>query len=321
MLSRIANNLYWAGRNLERMEHIARFVPVNYFASLDGPAEMDTQYTLSNINSMAGSTATDEALSQSQVLGNVAFDKENPSSLISCALFVRENFRGTQDFISSELWESVNSLYHFVHSIDKEKYLESGMSEFMLKVQGAVALCKSKIDSTLIHNQGWSVIKIGMLLERSFQIDRIIQLKLADEQMLGISKSSLIANEYGNLLISLEAYDMNRKHYKKSVNKHRALEFLIFNEKFPRSLAFCLFELQERLEDLSLDKKGKTNSVNFIVKNLVNELFYCHMDDIKNEESEYLDKIQLKIMEINKILISNYFAYEFPAQSQTQRQS
>jgi len=45
------------------------------------------------------------------------------------------------------------------------------------------------------------------------------------------------------------------------------------------------------------------------------------LDDIKGEESEYLYEIQSKIIEINQIVISNYFAYEFPTPSQTQSQS
>lgn len=309
MLSRIANNLYWAGRNLERMEHIARFVPVNYFTSLDGPAEVSLQFVLRNINSMAGTLTTDGDLDQQEVLKNVAFDRSNPSSIISCANLLRENFRGTQDFISTELWEAVNSLYHYVGSFDEKEYLKSSMSEFMLKVQDQVVLCKARIDSTLIHDQGWSILKIGLLLERSFQITRITQLKLYDEEALEGVDPLLIDNEFGNLLKSLEAFDMNRKFYKKPVKKRRALEFLIFNQKFPRSLAFCLYEFKERISDLSLDKKGKDNSIKLIARNLRNELFYYQMEDIEGKEMEYLNEVQNKVMAMNEILTKKYFAY------------
>lgn len=309
MLSRIANNLYWAGRNLERMEHIARFVPVNYFASLDGPSEVDIQFVLRNINSMAGNLPAGGELDQLEVLKNVALDRSNPSSIISCANLLRENFRGTQDFISTELWEAVNSLYHYVGAFDEKEYLKSGMSEFMLKVQDQVVLCKARIDSTLIHDQGWSILKIGLLLERSFQITRITQLKLYDEEALEGIDSRLIDSEFGNLLKSLEAFDMNRKFYKKPVKKRRALEFLIFNEKFPRSLAFCLYEFKDRISDLSLDKKGKSNSIKLIARNLRNELLYYQMEDIEGKEMEYLNEVQNKVIEMNEILTKRYFAY------------
>ena len=35
MLSRVAENLYWLGRNLERVENIARMAEVSYYASVE----------------------------------------------------------------------------------------------------------------------------------------------------------------------------------------------------------------------------------------------------------------------------------------------
>ncbi|MEC8884865.1 MAG: alpha-E domain-containing protein, partial [Bacteroidota bacterium] len=31
MLARVANNLFWMGRYIERAEHLARYLNVNYF--------------------------------------------------------------------------------------------------------------------------------------------------------------------------------------------------------------------------------------------------------------------------------------------------
>ncbi|MDX1766716.1 MAG: alpha-E domain-containing protein, partial [Arenibacter troitsensis] len=40
MLARVANNLFWMGRYIERAEHVARYLNVNYFSSLDAPNEL-----------------------------------------------------------------------------------------------------------------------------------------------------------------------------------------------------------------------------------------------------------------------------------------
>ena len=40
MLARVANNLFWMGRYIERSEHLARYLNVNYFSSLDAPNEL-----------------------------------------------------------------------------------------------------------------------------------------------------------------------------------------------------------------------------------------------------------------------------------------
>ena len=41
MLSRVAENLYWLGRYLERAENIARMAAVNYRASVEDSADED----------------------------------------------------------------------------------------------------------------------------------------------------------------------------------------------------------------------------------------------------------------------------------------
>ena len=39
------------------------------------------------------------------------FDRRNPSSLISCIAFARENARCIRDQLSSEVWETLNTFF------------------------------------------------------------------------------------------------------------------------------------------------------------------------------------------------------------------
>ncbi len=56
MLARVANNLFWMGRYIERSEHIARYMHVNYFSSLDAPNELSRsrQFVLNSMLRMIG---------------------------------------------------------------------------------------------------------------------------------------------------------------------------------------------------------------------------------------------------------------------------
>ena len=56
MLARVANNLFWMGRYIERSEHIARYLNVNYFSSLDAPNELSQsrQFVLQSMLFMVG---------------------------------------------------------------------------------------------------------------------------------------------------------------------------------------------------------------------------------------------------------------------------
>ncbi len=308
MLSRIANNLYWAGRYLERMEHVSRFVPVIYFSGLDGPEAISQQYTLQSINKMAGTLPENLELKQRDVLFNVAFDKSNTSSIISCAALVRENCRGARDILSTELWEAINKLFLYVQNYKQDDYLKTHMQAFLNKVMELVALCKAYINSTLIQNQTWSILSLGLQIERGIQITRIIAIKLEDIETLSVTENEAIKlYEYANMLKSLESYDMNRKYYKKAIDKCRSLEFLFFNRQFPRSLAFCVSRICEILAKLEMNEKGKKKSVKLISENLRTELRFLQIEDIQDEIQEYIRTWQSQLFLLNNILVSNYF--------------
>ncbi|WP_304238288.1 alpha-E domain-containing protein [Jiulongibacter sediminis] len=308
MLSRIANNLYWAGRNLERIEHIARFVPVNFFASLDGPKEADEASMLKKLNAMAGSVSPELELNEGDVLVDLAFDLKNPSSVSSCITLARENCRGARDLLSTELWESVNKLFHYTQTFDQDLYRESSMHEFMVNAKQLVAVCKYQADSTMVKNQVWSTLKLGLLLERAFQVSRIISIIHTEMQRETENWDLYVQYECINLLKSLEAFDMNRKFYRKPVNAERAMEFLVFNENFPRSMAFCMKEVCMYLSNLSLDEKGKKLSVRMHAENLKNELVFGSVDDFMGDIPAYINDVQSKIARIHKLLNEHYFA-------------
>ena len=61
MLARVANNLFWMGRYIERSEHVARYLNVNYFSSLDAPnlKSQDRQFVLRSMLFMVGDPEED----------------------------------------------------------------------------------------------------------------------------------------------------------------------------------------------------------------------------------------------------------------------
>ena len=115
MLARVANNLFWMGRYLERTEHIARFINVNYFSSLDAPNEVSQsrQFVLKSILYMVNDTVidSDDELNEQEVLFDVALNPENEFSILNCFKYARENASSARDLLSMELFRSINELY------------------------------------------------------------------------------------------------------------------------------------------------------------------------------------------------------------------
>jgi len=105
MLSRVADNLYWMSRYLERAEHAARIEGVHLNLMLEHePASQDRRWW--RVLAALGCTESVEgdAFAAAQTF---ALDQ-----IVSSIAEARENARQVREQISSEMWEQLNRLYH-----------------------------------------------------------------------------------------------------------------------------------------------------------------------------------------------------------------
>ncbi|WP_372945343.1 alpha-E domain-containing protein, partial [Muriicola sp.] len=171
MLARVANNLFWMGRYIERSEHIARYMHVNYFSSLDAPHEISRsrQFVLRSMLRMAGEPVPGEGeeLQEEEVLYKLALDPSNPFSIISNVRSTRENANSARDLISTELYESINKFYHFVLKYPVDHYKQKGLYDFSVNIIEMSSILRARIRSTLLHDEVYAIILLGVNLERA----------------------------------------------------------------------------------------------------------------------------------------------------------
>lgn len=309
MLARIANTLYWMGRYLERTEHLARYLRVQYFTTQDAPMSQNRNFVLNSIVNMAGIPwEENSALEEAEVLYKVALDPNNPMSILSTITFARENARGMRNVISTELWEVINKYYHFVNNYPVEYFKTQGLYDFTVTAGEHCSVIRGYVDSTLTHNDVWGLIRLGVHLERTAQIARIISCKLYDIFTLTNNKQDMpVENyQYTVLLKLLESFDMNRHHYKAAPDREKALEFLILNVDFPRSLAFNLRQIQYFLRKLEIKDKSR-DSVSFKVGRMCSQYQYLMFSEIDEKVGEFVSETLNKVYEIHEALEKDYF--------------
>ena len=183
MLARVANNLFWMGRYIERAEHLARYLNVNYFSSLDAPNEksQSRELVLHSLLFMAnGPVPKDYELTEQNVFFDIGLNKDVPYSIINCVKYARENANGARDLISTELYESLNKFYHFVLNYDADFFVKKGLYDFSTQVAESTAVLRGKIRGTLLHDEVYAIIMLGVNIERATQVVRIIQSKYYD---------------------------------------------------------------------------------------------------------------------------------------------
>jgi len=311
MLSRVADNLYWFGRYIERTEHLCRFLRVQYFSSLESPLDIQSEMALTTIMNMVGVEMNDKHLLEEDVLVFVAMDETNPSSIKSSVQSARENARGARDLISTELWNIVNKFYRFTHDYPVDYYKTKGLYDFTQTNIENCAIIKHTVQNTLLHDEIWAFINMGLHMERATQVCRIILSKLESYFKLQEMKVSATITSYqlGVLLRSCEGMDMYRRTYKSSPILNNTLEFLVLNQDFPRSIAYNISEFQAYLWEIWPYKQIRKNSIEWKIGRMKEYLTYSTVEDFDKKPIEFLEKTLDYIYNLNNLLSKEYLSY------------
>ncbi|MEL6192044.1 MAG: alpha-E domain-containing protein [Bacteroidota bacterium] len=309
MLSRVANSLYWVGRYIERSENLARYLRVQYFSILDAPMSQNKDFILKSILTMYGMEFDQEELvNEQEVLVEVGLNAENPISLLSTVFAARENARSVRYIISSELWEVINQYYLFVKEYDKSFFKTRGLFDFTFTATKHCSIVRSYLDHTLLHDDIWVFIELGIYLERAAQIVRILRSKLHDIAVLTEDGGNipLLRYQWTITLKVLEAFDVHRRIYKKPQTQHTVIEFLTSNAQFPRSVAYNLKKVHELVSQLNQSTKSGEQLL-FKAGKLSSHFQYLEYGEVKDELLTFLDKSLSRIYELNVMIEEEYF--------------
>src|SRR5688572_25719592 len=108
LLSRVADNLYWMSRYLERAEHIARLLDVSLNLMLEQSDDASEQRWGRLLRALR--VNYDGSYDAYAMTERLAFEPAE-NSIVYCVAAARENAQHVRELISSEMWEQVNELY------------------------------------------------------------------------------------------------------------------------------------------------------------------------------------------------------------------
>jgi len=321
MLSRVANSLYWMFRYIERAENIARIVDVNLQLLLD-LRDLNEKRLAEHWLPIVQTTGDEEqffALHKKATAQNVTeflvFQLENPNSIVSSICQARENARMVRDQITIELWEELNRLYWFVKTPVARQVWKDSPSEFFQQIKAGSLHIIGLTDATLIHNEGWWFAQLGKFLERADKTSRILDLRYETLPAKGVPKlvSQEDALEWSAILRSCSAWDAYKSIHGAEVNPRLVAEFLLLNEDFPRSVRFCVSELNHALRRISGVAEGRfSNDAEKLAGRLEAELQFSTIDEVfAGGLHGYLDTLQGKLNDVGGALFNAYIFQPF----------
>ncbi len=310
MLSRVAESIYWLNRYIERADNVARFVDVNLNLMLDLPSGVVQQW-----EPLIFTTGDVELFRQrygqatpENVIQFLTFDRDYPNSIVSCLRRARENARSVREIISSEMWEDVNGFYRMVTEAAIAQ-LQTTLPNFFTQVKLSSHRFAGVTDATMTHNEGWHFGKMGRLQERADKTARILDVKyfylLPSAEWVGTPLDQI---QWISLLKSASAYEMYRK-CQRRITPSNVAEFLLLNREFPRSIFFCLCQVQQSLHEITGTPVGTwSNPAERAIGRLCGEMGYTTIEDIiEIGLHEFLDRIQIHVNEIGDKMAKTFF--------------
>jgi uncharacterized alpha-E superfamily protein len=330
MLSRVADSLYWLARYIERAENNSRILDVNLQVTLDEDSSADDREMCEWEPILA--TLEDQKLfhslyavtSADAVCEFVTFAKENPNSIRSCVAGARENARTVREYISSEMWERINSLYLWINSADSRQLFAAGSAiDFYRQVVDYSHQFHGTTNATLTHGEGWNFLQIGKYLERADSTSRILDLKyhilLPQGEKVGGNVDTV---QWQAVLKSCSAFEAYRKLHTGHVTPWSVAEFIILHDTFPRSIRFCVEGLDASLHRISgCARTNFSTDAERLSGKLCSDLNYATIGDIvQSGLHQYLDRTQYRLIEISTAMLKEYCEWLEPEAEQAQQQ-
>jgi uncharacterized alpha-E superfamily protein len=313
MLSRLAENLYWLGRYLERAENVARLADVTRQVSVEGGDEpvTDDQTWSAVIVTTGAAERFEEAHGADPTITAGDFlivSPENPNSLRATVGHARRIARELREHISREVWEEINQLYLSVQEV--RSVSSAGMHEFYNSVKRSVASTYGLFDNTVLLDDGRSWFRCGLFIERADMSSRIIDAKyfilLPDPSEVG---GAIDRVQWMSVLRSASAWQAFRQTYRGPITGPRVAAMLVLNERFPRSLLFCIRALQRHYREATA-RTPRAQAVHASRELALLELDLAATDEdslIEDGLHEFLDRFQQRLIAIDQMLAEHIF--------------
>jgi uncharacterized alpha-E superfamily protein len=312
MLSRLAENLYWLGRYVERAENTARLVSVHDHLMLDRSLEAVVSDE-SEWRPLLEITGSDEDFSalfgakasydEAAVLRFLLTEPKNPGSMLSSIEAARENARVLRALLPREAWEAINEMT-LATRVSCQGGLPRRSRDAFLKT--TIRHCQTLVgllDGTTNHDAGYRFLVLGRMLERADMTTRIID--VYSRTALETSNDGDENNHWVPVLRSLAAYQMYRQRRQARVRRADALDFLLRDRVFPRSCVFCLDSADEALSRLPNPQNART-----VISRTARILAKAQIESIAKDPramSKFVDRIQIELAKVHTSLASTWF--------------
>jgi uncharacterized circularly permuted ATP-grasp superfamily protein/uncharacterized alpha-E superfamily protein len=339
--SRVADNLFWLGRYAERLEASARLIRV-LLPGVSGQSEQGRHapvetilHFLRGLNLLPAeyrhAAATKQWWSLQRLLAEMVFDTTHPSGIGWSLKEVRRLSWEVKERLSPDTWRVLQQLEGIFAepppTNPDRRYLAA-----LAKLDDVVIML-SAFAGLLAENptrgHGWRFLSIGRRMERALQMLELLRVGVAlapfpDDPCLEV------------LLHVADSSTTYRSRYLAAIRTRYVLELLLADESNPRSVAFQVAALLERVHNLprqdvsaaspasaaGASVSGASASVEHALAKRLRQLVRdANIDDIKRRDASgkrlaleaHLQSIRNGVTDLSDALTARYLNHSAPS--------
>ena len=312
MLSRVAENLFWIGRNVERSINICRLLDATYQVQL-GQVQHPLKSSghsgmLLPVRSILGLELKEELVGSRLLtdLARMTFDLEEEHSVATLLAQAKENTRASQDVLGSDPFPQINRLSNSLSSKKMRSRFRESPSRVLNRVAQSCLLFFALIDDCQMRDSPWHFINLGRRIESIGILSRIIYEGLAQPLSRGEEPGFV---HWSWLLNSCAARDAFMKRHPMGVSAVGLVDQLMLEPQFPHSVRFGVSQARTSLESIHAEVNlDKPSDAGRLIGRLDSLLQYMVAAEVLTAGLEgVLGEIQWTCDRVSEQLYATYF--------------
>jgi uncharacterized alpha-E superfamily protein len=312
MLARIAQELFWLGRDLTRAEHTARILDGAFHADVAGmPGDrgvaLSWEGVLASIGAKPPALGQEESavldprpLGRAEVAKLLTLDTDSPGSVVSCVARARQRGSRLRDVISTEMWEALNSFYLLLGRYDLAAALQTGPYSVYQEVKERCALFWGLVDRTMLRDEGRAFLEAGGRIEEADMVLRMLRVAVPSGSLEGHESEALA------LLHAVGGFQAYRRATRHAPTVGPVLSFLLFESAYPGSVASSILALSDALS--AADASPRSSPPVLRLGRLIADLeLQRRAPDEASALDETLERIQEELALVDRDIDARYF--------------
>jgi uncharacterized alpha-E superfamily protein len=346
LLARVAEQLYWAGRYVERAGLTARVVNEHTHLLVDLPTSVPlTWEPLLAVPALrAEFDASYPAPDEPHVVAFLLADRDNPASVLTSVMQARTNVRTAREVLPREAWQAINDLYLYVTSHHTDGVGRRSRGRFLDRVIGDVQRFAGIVGTSMSRDAAYHFLRLGRHVERADMTSRVLDVR-AVALLSGADRIPLASNvagaaaaagatgaaggptgngtpaarrngrapivhdevQWAAVLRTLSGLEAYYRRGLAPVSGHATVDFLLCDPDFPGSVRHCLDEASAVLTELPRSDASRA-ATSTALRSLL-ELVDAPLDQLHDG----LDRLKGTIAALHDQVEATYFPPPLPS--------